>query len=61
MPNYSSVNNHNRTPGIRRTVKVYGPVDPKMEERRRRHAREYGQQVLKPHSGIETSVKEKIA
>ncbi len=46
------------TPGIRRTVKVYGPLrDPKAEARRRREA---GRPIGKPHSGIVTSVKDQI-
>lgn len=46
------------TPGIRRTVKVYGALrDPKAEAKRRREA---GRPIGKPKSGIVTSVKARI-
>lgn len=44
--------------GIRRTVKVYGPVDPKQEDRRRRNG-DFGP-IGKPHAGLITSVKPRI-
>ncbi len=46
--------NPNYHKGIRRTIKVYGAVDPVMEARRRR---QFFGPIRKPHAGLKTSVK----
>lgn len=46
------------TPGIRRTLKIYGAArDPKAEARR---ARQPKGPIRKAHSGIKSSVKDRI-
>lgn len=41
--------------GIRRTIKVYGPVDPAQEAKRQRD--QATGPIRKPHSGLVTSVR----
>ena len=52
-----SLLNPNYHHGIRRTIRVYGQVDPVMEARRKRHEKDYGSTLMRPHSGLATSVK----
>ena len=49
--------------GIRRTIKVYGPLrDAKQERRRQRIVRERGKRIRRPHgAGVETSIRDRIS
>lgn len=49
-----------RKGGLRRTIGVYGPVDPAQEARRRRFEQVNGKQARKPHSRLKTSVRDKL-
>lgn len=48
---------YRKTPGIRRTVKVYGP---KAKERMAELRQQGTPPIRRPHAGLETSVKPKI-